>query len=228
MEQLKASGFRAPVLIAAGSTRARTLRALGMKLPEIMTANSIAEALGRSHKCVTLLCCVRHALQPTTHCGLLAYPDGNVSLHNFKLCDCYSLRAAAEAAVYVVNACRLVRTEHDQLSKTPLCCRAHTISVKSQGAGPQMELGEWAAYFAQRPSERRKLYNIVSLSLANTPLEVQAPPRVCLEAPRLSDPSPRLAEPVCHQEQPPLRQQWPDHDWHCIVSTGYYCQLFKR
>ena len=43
--------------------------------------------------------------------------------------------------------------------------------MKSQGAGPQMELGEWAAYFAQPPRERRKLYNIVSLSLANTPLE---------------------------------------------------------
>ena len=51
-------------------------------------------------------------------------------------------------------------------------CRAHTISVKSQGAGPQMALGEWAAYFAQSSRDRRKLYNIVSLSLANTQLEV--------------------------------------------------------
>ena len=35
-----------------------------------------------------------------------------------------------------------------------------------------MELGDWARYFALPPAERRKLYNIVSLSLANTPLEV--------------------------------------------------------
>ena len=35
-----------------------------------------------------------------------------------------------------------------------------------------MELGDWARYFAQPPADRRKLYNIVSLSLANTPLEV--------------------------------------------------------
>ena len=55
MERLKLSGFRAPALIAAGSTPQRTLRALGMKLPDTMTADSIAEALGRSHRCGKVL-----------------------------------------------------------------------------------------------------------------------------------------------------------------------------
>ncbi len=45
-----------------------------------------------------------------------------------------------------------------------------------------MELGEWAAYFAQPPCERRKLFNIVSLSLANTPHEVRRQPFDDMEA----------------------------------------------
>ena len=56
VERLWASGFREPALIAAGSSPARTLRALGMKLPDTMTAESIAEARGRGHKCGTMLC----------------------------------------------------------------------------------------------------------------------------------------------------------------------------
>ena len=65
VDRLKASGFREPILIAAGSSAAETLRALGMRLPDTMTADSIAEALGRSHKCGTAVPCVApSALQP--------------------------------------------------------------------------------------------------------------------------------------------------------------------
>ena len=67
MERLKATGFRAPALIAAGSTPARTLRALGMKLPDTMTADSIAEALGRSHKCGAALRAACVAALATAH-----------------------------------------------------------------------------------------------------------------------------------------------------------------
>ena len=51
LERLKEGGFRQPWLIGASSTPACTLRALGMKLPEKLTADTIADALGRRHKC---------------------------------------------------------------------------------------------------------------------------------------------------------------------------------
>lgn len=41
-----------------------------------------------------------------------------------------------------------------------------------QGAGPRMSLRDWAQYWATPAGNRRKLLNVVSLSLAGTPLEV--------------------------------------------------------
>ena len=41
-----------------------------------------------------------------------------------------------------------------------------------QGAGPRLTLREWAEYWATPSGKRRKLLNVVSLSLAGTPLEV--------------------------------------------------------
>ena len=147
-----------------------------MKLPDIMTADSIAEALGRGHKCATVLCGSCFAAFCTLGFRLLK-PHDHVNLRTS------SSRSAAHSKLRLKQqsmpsrqACMLVRTEYGQLKQSGLYCRAHTISVKSQGAGPQMELGEWAAYHAKPPPQRRKLYNIVSLSLANTPLEVRPGP----------------------------------------------------
>lgn len=55
-----------------------------------------------------------------------------------------------------------------------------TIDVETQQSGPRMKLQQWADYFAHppgsvpsgRPRRRRPLLNVVSLSLAGTPLEV--------------------------------------------------------
>ena len=98
------------------------------------------------------------ALSTGTHAGFVVGSSESLS---------FQTRFLLLRHVVTDSACRCLRPR-------PGCvrCRAHTISVKSQGAGPHMELGDWARYFAQPPAERRKLYNIVSLSLANTPLEV--------------------------------------------------------
>lgn len=55
-----------------------------------------------------------------------------------------------------------------------------TIDVETQQSGPRMTLQQWADYFAPQPGSvpsgrlqrRRPLLNVVSLSLAGTPLEV--------------------------------------------------------
>lgn len=57
-----------------------------------------------------------------------------------------------------------------------------TISVETQQSGPRMTLGQWAEYFEQQPGSgdprgrhrRQPLLNVVSLSLAGTPLQVRA------------------------------------------------------
>ncbi len=55
-----------------------------------------------------------------------------------------------------------------------------TINVETQGSGLRMTLRQWADYFAQPPgscpagrSSRHPLLNVVSLSLAGTPLQVE-------------------------------------------------------
>ena len=55
-----------------------------------------------------------------------------------------------------------------------------TINVETQGSGLRMTLRQWADYFAQPPgscpagrSSRQPLLNVVSLSLAGTPLQVE-------------------------------------------------------
>jgi len=44
------------------------------------------------------------------------------------------------------------------------------IDVESQMSGPRMTLAEWAQYY--EAGEKERLLNVVSLSLAGTPLEV--------------------------------------------------------
>ena len=48
--------------------------------------------------------------------------------------------------------------------------RVPVLDVASQTSGPRPTLAEWARYFVSRPKER--LLNVVSLSLAGTPLQV--------------------------------------------------------
>lgn len=48
--------------------------------------------------------------------------------------------------------------------------RTPTIDVASQTSGPRMTLQEWAQYF--HAQQRERLLNVVSLSLAGTPLQV--------------------------------------------------------
>ena len=48
--------------------------------------------------------------------------------------------------------------------------RVPVLDVASQTSGPRPALAEWARYFRSRPKER--LLNVVSLSLAGTPLQV--------------------------------------------------------
>ena len=48
--------------------------------------------------------------------------------------------------------------------------RVPVLDVASQTSGPRPTLAEWARYFRSRPKER--LLNVVSLSLAGTPLQV--------------------------------------------------------
>ena len=48
--------------------------------------------------------------------------------------------------------------------------RVPVLDVASQTSGPRPTLAEWARYFHSRPKER--LLNVVSLSLAGTPLQV--------------------------------------------------------
>ena len=45
-----------------------------------------------------------------------------------------------------------------------------TIDVASQVSGPRMTLADWAKYFKE--PEKERLLNVVSLSLAGTPLQV--------------------------------------------------------
>ena len=45
-----------------------------------------------------------------------------------------------------------------------------TIDVASQVSGPRMTLADWAEYFKE--PEKERLLNVVSLSLAGTPLQV--------------------------------------------------------
>jgi len=57
-----------------------------------------------------------------------------------------------------------------------------TINVETQQSGPRMTLGQWAEYFGLQPvngdprgrHRRQPLLNVVSLSLAGTPLQVRA------------------------------------------------------
>lgn len=48
--------------------------------------------------------------------------------------------------------------------------RVPVLDVASQTSGPRLTLAEWAHYFRRTPKER--LLNVVSLSLAGTPLQV--------------------------------------------------------
>lgn len=52
--------------------------------------------------------------------------------------------------------------------------RVPTIDVETQTSGPRMTLAEWARYFDS--DEKERLLNVVSLSLAGTPLQVQFDP----------------------------------------------------
>ena len=52
--------------------------------------------------------------------------------------------------------------------------RVPTIDVETQTSGPRMTLAEWAQYFAS--AEKDRLLNVVSLSLAGTPLQVRLEP----------------------------------------------------
>jgi len=49
-----------------------------------------------------------------------------------------------------------------------------TMDVHTQDSGPRMTLGELADYHATPPQERKRLLNVVSFSLADTPLAVRA------------------------------------------------------
>ena len=52
--------------------------------------------------------------------------------------------------------------------------RVPTIDVETQTSGPRMTLSEWAQYYES--SEKARLLNVVSLSLAGTPLQVSSDP----------------------------------------------------
>ncbi len=49
--------------------------------------------------------------------------------------------------------------------------RVPTIDVETQTSGPRMMLAEWAQYY--NAAEKDRLLNVVSLSLAGTPLQVR-------------------------------------------------------
>ena len=52
--------------------------------------------------------------------------------------------------------------------------RVPTIDVETQTSGPRMTLSEWAQYYES--SKKERLLNVVSLSLAGTPLQVSSDP----------------------------------------------------
>ena len=52
--------------------------------------------------------------------------------------------------------------------------RVPTIDVETQTSGPRMTLAEWAQYYDS--DEKDRLLNVVSLSLAGTPLQVRLEP----------------------------------------------------
>ncbi len=68
--------------------------------------------------------------------------------------------------------------------------RVPTIDVESQTSGPRMTLAEWAQYY--EAGEKERLLNVVSLSLAGTPLE------------------------VCHQLRPPTK----GHQLYVLLSKA--------
>ena len=49
--------------------------------------------------------------------------------------------------------------------------RVPTIDVETQASGPRMTLAEWGRYYDS--DEKERLLNVVSLSLAGTPLQVR-------------------------------------------------------